>query len=107
MVSRRIGEKDSEGAAVAAVQVIALGLLLSVVLGVIGATWARPLLGLMGASEAVLAEPARYAVVMLGGCGSVVMLFLNNAIFRAAGNATVAMRVLWLANGINIVLDPI
>lgn len=106
VVSRRIGEKDPEGAAVAAVQVIALGLILSVVLGVIGATLARPLLGLMGASEAVLAEPARYAVVMLGGCGSVVMLFLNNAIFRAAGDATVAMRVLWLANGINIVLDP-
>ncbi len=106
VVSRRIGERDPEGAAVAAVQVIALGLLLSASLGVIGVTFARPLLGLMGASEAVLAEPARYAVVMLGGCGSVVMLFLNNAIFRAAGDATVAMRVLWLANAINIVLDP-
>jgi putative MATE family efflux protein len=106
VVSRRIGERDPEGAAVAAVQVIALGLLLSASLGVIGVTFARPLLGLMGASEAVLAEPARYAVVMLGGCGSVVMLFLNNAIFRAAGDAAVAMRVLWLANAINIVLDP-
>ncbi len=106
VVSRRIGQKDPEAAAVAAVQVIALGLLVSLVVGLIGVTFARPLLALMGASEAVLAEPARYAVVMLGGCGSVVMLFLNNAIFRAAGDATVAMRVLWLANGINIVLDP-
>jgi putative MATE family efflux protein len=106
VVARRIGEKDAEGAAVAAVQVIALGLIVSVVIGVTGAVYARPLLALMGASDAVLAEPARYAIVMLGGCGSVVMLFLNNAVFRAAGDAAVAMRVLWLANGINIVLDP-
>ena len=106
VVSRRIGEKDPDGAAVAAVQVIALGLVVSVVIGVAGALFARPLLALMGASDVVLAEPARYAIVMLGGCGSVVMLFLNNAIFRAAGDATVAMRVLWLANGINIVMDP-
>ncbi|HUE89050.1 MAG TPA: MATE family efflux transporter [Vicinamibacterales bacterium] len=106
VVARRVGEKDSEGASIAAVQVIALGLVVSLVIGVIGAIYARPLLELMGASPTVLAEPARYAIVMLGGCGSVVMLFLNNAIFRAAGDATVAMRVLWLANGINIVLDP-
>jgi putative MATE family efflux protein len=106
VVARRIGEKDPEGAAVAAVQVIALGLIVSAVIGVTGILFARPLLALMGASDAVLAEPAGYAVVMLGGCGSVVMLFLNNAIFRAAGDATVAMRVLWLANGINILLDP-
>jgi putative MATE family efflux protein len=106
VVARRIGEKDPDGAAVAAVQVIALGLVLSVAIGITGVIFARPLLALMGASDAVLADPARYAVVMLGGCGSVVMLFLNNAIFRAAGDATVAMRVLWVANGINIVLDP-
>ena len=106
VVARRIGEKDPEGAAVAAVQVIALGFIVSAVIGVTGMLFARPLLALMGASDAVLAEPAGYAVVMLTGCGSVVMLFLNNAIFRAAGDATVAMRVLWLANGINIVLDP-
>jgi putative MATE family efflux protein len=106
VVARRIGEKDPEGAAVAAVQVIALGLIVSVVIGVAGAVYARPLLALMGASDAVLADPARYAIVMLAGCGSVVMLFLNNAVFRAAGDATVAMRVLWLANAINIVLDP-
>lgn len=106
VVARRIGEKDPDGAAVAAVQVIALGLMVSVVIGVAGALFARPLLALMGASAGVLAEPAGYAVVMLSGCGSVVMLFLNNAIFRAAGDATVAMRVLWTANAINIVLDP-
>lgn len=106
VVSRRIGEKDSEGAAVAAVQVIGLGLLLSAVIGVIGFLFARRLLALMGADAGVLGAPALYATIMLSGCGSVVMLFLNNAIFRAAGDATVAMRVLWFANAINIVLDP-
>lgn len=106
VVSRRIGEKDPEGAAVAAVQVIGLGLLLSAVIGVIGFLFARPLLALMGADAGVLGAPALYATIMLTGCGSVVMLFLNNAIFRAAGDATVAMRVLWFANAINIVLDP-
>jgi putative MATE family efflux protein len=106
VVSRRIGEKDPDGAAVAAVQVIGLGLLLSVAIGVCGFLFARPLLALMGAESGVLAGPAAYASIMLTGCGSVVMLFLNNAIFRAAGDPTVAMRVLWFANGINIVLDP-
>jgi putative MATE family efflux protein len=106
VVSRRMGEKDPDAAAVAAVQVIALGLFLSIAIGIVGFLFARPLLELMGAERAVLAAPAGYATVMLTGCGSVVLLFLNNAIFRAAGDPTVAMRVLWLANGINIVLDP-
>ena len=106
VVSRRIGEKDPDAAAVAAVQVIAIGLVASGVMVVVGLLYARPLLALMGASAAVLDQPAAYATIMLTGCGSVVLLFLNNAIFRAAGDATVAMRVLWFANGINIVLDP-
>jgi MATE family, multidrug efflux pump len=106
VVARRIGEKDPEGASVAAVQVIAVGLLVSVVIGVLGGMNARTLLGLMGADAGVLGPPATFAVVMLSGCGCVVMLFLMNAIFRAAGDATVAMRVLWFANAINLVLDP-
>ena len=106
VVSRRIGEKDPDAAAVAAVQVIALGMLLSLAIGVVGFLFARHLLALMGAEPAVLAGPAAYATIMLTGCGSVVLLFLNNAIFRAAGDPTVAMRVLWFANAINIVLDP-
>jgi putative MATE family efflux protein len=73
----------------------------------LGLLCAHPLLALMGAGEGVLAEPASYAVIMLAGSGSIVMLFLNNAIFRAAGDAALAMRVLWLANAINIVLDPL
>lgn len=107
VVSRRIGEKDHDGAATAAVQVIALGVLVAVVVGILGALYARPLLALMGASAGVLDAPAAYATVMLSGCGSVVLLFLMNAIFRAVGDPTVAMRVLWLANAMNIVLDPL
>jgi putative MATE family efflux protein len=107
IVARRIGGKDPEGASIAAVQVIAVGLIVSAVIGVVGGTNARTLLRLMGASEAVLAGPATFAVVMLSGCGCVVLLFLMNAIFRAAGDASVAMRVLWFANAINLVLDPL
>ena len=105
-VARRIGEKDAEGASIAAVQVIAVGLLVSVVLGIVGSLNARWLLAKMGADAAVLGPSATFSVIMLGGSGSVMMLFLMNAIFRAAGDATIAMRVLWLANAINLVLDP-
>ena len=107
VVSRRFGEKDFEGAAVAAVQVIVVGVLVSAAIGVLGGMNARALLRIMGASETVLAGPATFGVVMLSGCGSVVLLFLMNAIFRAAGDASVAMRVLWFANAINLVLDPL
>lgn len=107
VVARRIGERDAEGAAIAAVQVIALGAMISVALGVVGALYARDLLRLMGANEAVLGDSAQFAVIMLSGCGCIVLLFLNNAIFRAAGDATFAMRLLWIANGINLVLDPL
>ncbi|MGQ0734184.1 MAG: MATE family efflux transporter [Acidobacteriota bacterium] len=105
-VARRIGEKDPDGAAVAAVQVIAVGVVVSAVVGVVGGLYARPLLALMGASEGVLAAPSTYAVVMLSGNGAIMLLFLMNAVFRAAGDPAIAMRVLWLANGINLVLDP-
>jgi putative MATE family efflux protein len=107
VVARRIGEKDLDGAAVAAVQVIAVGVLVSAVIGVLAGSNARTLLAWMGANGAVLAGPATFGVVMLSGCGSVVMLFLMNAIFRAAGDASVAMRVLWFANAINLILDPL
>jgi putative MATE family efflux protein len=107
IVARRIGEKDPEGASVAAVQVIAVGILVAAVMGVIGALNARRLLALMGASEAVVSgDSARFTMIMLGGNIVIVLLFLINAIFRAAGDAAVAMRVLWIANSINLVLDP-
>jgi putative MATE family efflux protein len=106
VVARRTGEKDPEGAALAAVQVIVLGVALAAVLGVVGATLAPRLLAVMGASPAVLAIGAGYTRTMLGGCASVVLIFLINAAFRGAGDAAISMRTLWLANGINIVLGP-
>ena len=104
-VARRIGERDPEGAANAAVQAIALGLFIAVPLGLFGFWFARPLLALMGASPGVLAN-ASFAAIVLGFNGVIMMLFLINAVFRGAGDAAVAMRVLWIANAINIVLDP-
>jgi putative MATE family efflux protein len=105
-VARRIGEKNPEGASVAAVQVIALGVILSAVLGVVGAAFAKPLLEKLGASPGVIETGLGYAIVMLAGNATVFLLYLINAVFRGAGDASVAMRVLWLGNGINIVLDP-
>jgi putative MATE family efflux protein len=105
-VARRIGEKDAEGAARAAAQSIALGFAAAIGLGLVGAIWGPALLGIMGAGDDVLAVGSGFARVMLGGSGSVLLLFLINAIFRGAGNAAIAMRVLWFANIINIVLGP-
>ena len=106
MVARRTGERDREGAALAAMQGIIIGLGVSLVIGVLGAIFAPDLLTLMGASPDVIATGSTYARVMLGGNVTIVMLFLINAIFRGAGDAAIAMRVLWLANAINIVLGP-
>jgi putative MATE family efflux protein len=105
-VARRIGEKDPEGAARTAVQGIALGLLVSATLGVLGAIYAPDLLRLMGASESVVATGTGFTRVMLGGNASVLLLFLINGIFRGAGDAALSMRTLWLANAINILLGP-
>jgi putative MATE family efflux protein len=106
-VARRIGEKDSDGAARAAVQSLLLGLTLSVLLGIVGAIFAPQLLTLMGADADVLAVGTGYARVSLGANSAVFLLFLINAAFRGAGDAAVAMRVLVLGNAINIVLDPL
>lgn len=105
-VARRIGEKNPEGAARAAVQSIALALIISAVIALIGAPLAPKLLSVMGASPAVVAKGSGFTVVMLACNASVVLLFMINAIFRGAGDAAIAMRVLWLANAINIVLGP-
>lgn len=106
MVARRTGEKDPEGAAVAAVQAIALGLGISLLMGLPCLFLAPRLLRLMGATPAILQVGSGYARIILGASGVLVLLFLNNAIFRGVGDAAVAMRVLWLSNLINLVLDP-
>ncbi|MET0556987.1 MAG: MATE family efflux transporter [Vicinamibacteria bacterium] len=106
MVARRIGEKDEEAAAQTAVQAIALGLLVAVPTGVVGVVYAPELLGLMGAPPEVAREGAVYTAWILGGNGTILLLFLINAIFRGAGDASLAMRSLWLANIVNVVLDP-
>lgn len=106
-VARRIGEKDPEGAARAAVQALLLAVFVSVVLGTAGALLAPRLLALMGATPSVIATGRGYATVMLGGEAAIIVLFVVNAVFRGAGDAAIAMRVLWLANTINIVLGPL
>ena len=105
MISRRIGEKDHDGAAHTAAQVVLFGLAMSVAIGIVGALLAPALLRVMGGTGGVLAN-ASFTRVMLGCNASVVILFLVNAIFRSTGDAAIAMRVLWLANGINILLAP-
>ncbi len=106
MVARRIGEKDPPGAAVAGVQAIVIGFVTSLSIGLPCWIYAPRLLQLMGASPEIVATGSGYARLALGGCGVVLMLFLNNAIFRGAGDAAVAMRLLWVSNVINLILDP-
>ena len=106
MVARRIGEKRPDAAAETAVQGIALGLGVAAIVAVLGITLAPSLLQIMGASHGVTAIGSTYTRVMLGGSATVLLLFLINAIFRGAGDAAIAMRVLWLANAINILLGP-
>jgi putative MATE family efflux protein len=106
IVARRIGEKDRDGAARAAVQSIALGVSVAIVIGVIGALFGGELLRAMGASDEVVRTGSGFTRVMLGGSGTVLLLFLINAVFRGAGDAAIAMRVLWFANAINIALGP-
>ena len=106
MVARRIGEKDPEGAAVAGVQAIVLGLITSVAIGIPCFIYAPQLLRLMGASNDIVTMGGGYARIALGGSGAILLLFLNNAIFRGAGDASIAMRLLWVSNIINLILDP-
>ena len=105
-VARRIGEHDPEGASVAAVQAIGSGALIAILLGIVGYSLAPRLLAFMHAEHAVIATGSTYARIILGGNLAIVMLFLINGIFRGSGDAVIAMRTLWLANLINMALDP-
>jgi MATE family, multidrug efflux pump len=106
LVSRRIGEKHNEDASRAAVQAILTGLIVSVLIGIPGAIFADELLGMMGASENIIRHMSGYTRIMIGGNAVIMMLFIINAIFRSAGDAAVAMKVLWIGNIINLILDP-
>ena len=106
VVSRRIGEKDEDGAAQAASQAIALGLLVALAVGLFGFFNAERLMRAMGATPSMIESSLGYTQVMFAGNATVTLLFLNNAIFRGAGDPAIAMRMLWLGNAINIVVCP-
>ncbi len=106
-VARRIGERNPEGASEAAGQSIILGVLVSLPIAFAGIFYSPELLRLMGSAPEVVEQGSGFCAVILGGNVTVVLLFMINAIFRGAGDAFIAMRVLWLANLINIALDPL
>lgn len=107
VVARRIGEKNKDGAAHAGMQALYLGIAISILIGIAGIIFAKDLLTLMGASEELVAENYMYTTILLGSNIVILLLFLINGIFRGAGDASIAMRSLWLANMLNIVLDPL
>jgi putative MATE family efflux protein len=107
IVARRTGEKNPEAASLAATQAILVGVVISIVLGIAGYLLAPDLLRAMGATESIIKTGAGFTRTILGGCITVTLLFLINAVFRGAGDAAIAMRVLWIANAVNIILNPL
>ena len=107
VVARRVGEKQPEKAATAGIQAVFITIATSLIFSVVGIFFAKDVLRLMGGEPALVEEGYKYTMIMLGGNITVMLLFLINAIFRGAGDASIAMRVLWIANGLNIILDPI
>ncbi|MFT4813968.1 MAG: putative MATE family efflux protein [Paracoccaceae bacterium] len=107
MVARRIGEQDNKGASLAAAQAIWLGIFVSIIVGLLGIFYAPNILLAMGADEEVLAIGIPYTRLMFAGSFTILFLFLINGIFRGAGDASLAMKALTLANCINIMLDPV
>lgn len=107
IIARRIGEKNREAAGISAVQSIFVALLVSLPFAIGGIIFAKELLALMGGDEWATTHGYRYTQWMLGGNFVIMLLFIINAIFRGAGDAAIAMRILWIANGLNIILDPL
>ena len=107
VVARRIGEKDSVGANQVTVQVLFLGIVISIFISLFGILYPKEILSLMGGESSLIEEGYGYTKILLGGNITVMLLFLINAIFRGAGNASIAMWTLILSNGLNIILDPI
>ena len=107
VVSRRIGEKDPDGAAHAGMQSLLLALIITIIISIAGIIFAADILRLMGASSEVVKEGAVFTRIMLGGSLAIILLFLINGIFRGAGDAAMAMKSLWIASIINIILCPV
>lgn len=107
VVARRVGEKDFKGASNAAVQVIFLGIFIAIIISSLGVIYPKEILNLMGAEKSLIAEGYGYTKVLIGGNITIMLLFLINAVFRGAGDASVAMWTLVLSNSLNIILDPI
>lgn len=107
VVARRIGEKDVIGASEATVQVIILGVIVAAFISALGIIYPKELLSLMGAETDLIEEGYGYTKILIGGNVTIMLLFLINAVFRGAGNASIAMWTLILSNGLNIILDPI
>jgi putative MATE family efflux protein len=107
IVARRIGEKNPEGAAQAGAQALMVSLVVTLVISILGTVFAADILVLMGASSDVVKEGAVFTRIMFAGSLAIILLFLINGIFRGAGNAAMAMKSLWIASGVNILLCPV
>jgi putative MATE family efflux protein len=107
LVSRRIGEKRKKEAGVVAFQAILAGVFVSLVIALPGILFAKEFLLLMGATETMAEEGAMYPAIIFGGNAVVMLLFIINAVFRSSGDAAISMRVVWFANIINLILDPL
>lgn len=107
IVARRVGEKNPEGAAHAGAQSLVVSFAITIVLSLVGVVFAPDILSMMGASNDVIREGAIFTRIMFGGSAAIMLLFLINGIFRGAGNAAMAMKSLWIASGVNIILCPI
>ena len=107
IVARRVGQKKLKEASQVSVQVIFLGIFISAIVSIIGIFYAKEILALMGAEPDLINEGYGYTQILIGGNVTIMLLFLINGVFRGAGNASVAMWVLILSNGLNIILDPI